>query len=190
MLPEPDLFSGSHIAGPTTSFSLKRLFLSRTSSLNCETGQEAIAGEEADHGHDVDNREEPHRGHEVVLLDGENILPSETLETFSYQEKELIPQERGVKCFSNNNWGFSYLVAKDMQTTKTPVILNPSERKAGRWYLTVIVLLYVGLVTSFCLNVSLLLKIYPEPVASVLHLPQQPLKSDDLEGEMIRSLFC
>ena len=32
------------------------------------------------------------------------------------------------------------------------------ERSRRRWYLTVILLLYVGLVTSFCLNVSLLLK--------------------------------
>ena len=32
------------------------------------------------------------------------------------------------------------------------------ERSRRRWYLTVILLLYVGLVTSFCLNISLLLK--------------------------------
>ena len=35
------------------------------------------------------------------------------------------------------------------------------ERSRRRWYLTVILLLYVGLVTSFCLNVSLLLKATP-----------------------------
>ena len=37
-----------------------------------------------------------------------------------------------------------------------------NERTTRRWYLTVIVLLYIGLITSFCLNVSLLLQ---EPVA-------------------------
>ena len=37
-----------------------------------------------------------------------------------------------------------------------------NERTTRRWYLTVIVLLYIGLITSFCLNISLLLQ---EPVA-------------------------
>ena len=38
-----------------------------------------------------------------------------------------------------------------------------NERTTRRWYLTVIVLLYIGLITSFCLNVSLLLQ---EPVVT------------------------
>jgi hypothetical protein len=37
------------------------------------------------------------------------------------------------------------------------------EKIARRWYLTVIVLLYIGLITSFALNVNLLLNSYPEP---------------------------
>ena len=44
-----------------------------------------------------------------------------------------------------------------------------NERTTRRWYLTVIVLLYIGLITSFCLNVSLLLQ---EPV--VVHDNEPP----------------
>ena len=34
----------------------------------------------------------------------------------------------------------------------------------SRWYLLVIVLLYIGLITSFCLNVTLLVRREPERV--------------------------
>jgi hypothetical protein len=40
--------------------------------------------------------------------------------------------------------------------------IDQHERLTRRWCLTVIVLLYVGLVTSFCLNISLLLKTNPQ----------------------------
>ena len=36
------------------------------------------------------------------------------------------------------------------------------DRIARKWYLTVIVLLYVGLIASFCLNISLLIKTFPQ----------------------------
>ena len=42
------------------------------------------------------------------------------------------------------------------------------ERRARRWYLIVIVLLYIGMITSFCLNVSLLLRSHSE-----LYSPQE-----------------
>jgi len=66
-----------------------------------------------------------------------------------------------MKC-DPHNWA-KILCLKERQEAgdKRPVGLDPRERKARTWYLTVIVLLYVGLITSFCLNVSLLLKTYP-----------------------------
>ena len=36
------------------------------------------------------------------------------------------------------------------------------DKIARKWYLTVIVLLYVGLIASFCLNISLLIKTFPQ----------------------------
>ena len=47
--------------------------------------------------------------------------------------------------------------------TKT---VDPHVRLTRRWYVAVIVLLYVGLVTSFCLNISLLLKTDPQHSSS------------------------
>ena len=41
--------------------------------------------------------------------------------------------------------------------------LNVGDIKARKWYLVVILLLYIGLITSFCLNISLLLRTYPKP---------------------------
>ena len=40
--------------------------------------------------------------------------------------------------------------------------LNVGDIKARKWYLVVILLLYIGLITSFCLNISLLLRTYPK----------------------------
>ena len=55
------------------------------------------------------------------------------------------------------------------------------ERSRRRWYLTVIVLLYVGLVTSFCLNVSLLLKATPskedrEEIGNLVSSTKSPIE--------------
>ena len=58
---------------------------------------------------------------------------------------------------------------------------DPRERRVRRWYLTVIVLLYIGLITSFCLNVSLLLKNYPEPSSAEIRLSQHHLGWDGAE---------
>ena len=45
------------------------------------------------------------------------------------------------------------------------------DRRARKWYLIVIVLLYMGLLTSFCLNISLLMKDYSLPLnkTAMLH---------------------
>ena len=40
--------------------------------------------------------------------------------------------------------------------------INVGDIKARKWYLVVILLLYIGLITSFCLNISLLLRTYPK----------------------------
>ena len=55
------------------------------------------------------------------------------------------------------------------------------ERIARRWYLTVIVMLYIGLITSFALNVSLLLNNYPEPSPSGLSHDKHQLSLDETE---------
>ena len=41
--------------------------------------------------------------------------------------------------------------------------LGVGDLRSRKWYLVVILLLYVGLITSFCLNISLLLRSYPAP---------------------------
>ena len=58
------------------------------------------------------------------------------------------------------------------------------ERIARRWYLTVIVLLYLGLITSFCLNVTLLLKSNPEPSAARINLAMNQIHLDSKGGKM------
>ena len=62
----------------------------------------------------------------------------------------------------------SSVLSKDhvMSSNGNTNTLDPHERLTRRWYLMVIVLLYVGLVTSFCLNISLLLKTYPQHSSS------------------------
>ena len=59
--------------------------------------------------------------------------------------------------------------------------IDQQERRVRRWYLTVIVLLYVGLITSFCLNVSLLLMSYPEKSSSEISVSQHQLSFDEAE---------
>ena len=52
-----------------------------------------------------------------------------------------------------------------------------AERRARKWYLIVIVLLYLGLLTSFCLNISLLMKDYSMPVYNMSKLNTGYLES-------------
>ena len=44
-----------------------------------------------------------------------------------------------------------------------------------------IVLLYIGLITSFCLNVSLLLKSYSEPSSAEISIAQHQLGLDEAD---------
>ena len=45
--------------------------------------------------------------------------------------------------------------------------VDPVEMRARRWYLIVIVMLYVGLITSFCLNITLLLRTSPAQLSQL-----------------------
>ena len=162
MLAEPDLFSCADTACPSSLHNLCSL----------EPGHESAE-----------------RDSVTVVFDDKNIITIQTLESSSHQfdrqVKEFPSQERGLKCHSDSNLGIKYLLSNERQTNTISGsgILTKDERKARRWYLIVIVLLYVGLVTSFCLNVSLLLKNYPEHAASVKHLSQQHLQFDGMKGE-------
>ena len=59
--------------------------------------------------------------------------------------------------------------------------IDQQERRVRRWYLTVIVLLYIGLITSFCLNVNLLLKSFSEPSSAEIRLSQHQLGLEEAE---------
>ena len=69
-----------------------------------------------------------------------------------------------------------------MSNPESDILDSTSDRNARCWYLIVIVLLYVGLITSFCLNVSLLLKKTPETAAPVIILAQEQSGFHDMDG--------
>ena len=64
---------------------------------------------------------------------------------------------------------------------------DPHEKLSRHWYLTVIILLYVGLITSVCLNVSLLLKNNPEHSAREIKL--QPHQFGSYVAETLQSKY-
>ena len=69
-----------------------------------------------------------------------------------------------------------------------------NERTTRRWYLTVIVLLYIGLITSFCLNVTLLVRREPERVVRLEEMArtgpgEHYLLSQDLSVEWSRTII-
>ena len=72
-------------------------------------------------------------------------------------------------------WGINRVLSNGQHTDSNS---DQRERIARRWYLTVIVLLYVGLITSFCLNVTLLMKSYPEPSAARINLSMDQIVLD------------
>ena len=72
-------------------------------------------------------------------------------------------------------WGANRVLSNGQHTDSNS---DQRERIARRWYLTVIVLLYVGLITSFCLNVTLLMKSYPEPSAARINLSMDQIVLD------------
>ena len=81
------------------------------------------------------------------------------------------------------NVGTGHMISKEHQFQRQASVksLDPNETRARRWYLTVIVLLYIGLITSFCLNVSLLFKSYPEQPTAVISLSPQGLGLDEAQ---------
>ena len=85
---------------------------------------------------------------------------------------ELARHNIELKCHPNT--GASVISRGHLTTSYSSASsIDQRERRVRRWYLIVIVLLYVGLITSFCLNVSLLLKSYPEQSSSEIRVSQQ-----------------
>ena len=85
-------------------------------------------------------------GHRTVTAACDALDKSEVLKCNGDHEQSMLTNQRhqGV----NSVKGFN----------------GEAERRARKWYLIVIVLLYLGLLTSFCLNISLLMKDYSMPV--------------------------
>ena len=170
MLPEPDLFSSVNANCRNPASSLYHLWESRRSSLKCEPGNPSVQGDSA-----------------TVSCEAENSTPLHKLEGLTHtcesDGRQLPVQNIKSKCHPYN-WCVKSVLSKERRanTNSGIVSLDPSEATARRWYLTVIVLLYVGLITSFCLNVSLLLKSYPEPAASGINLSPQQFGLDELGG--------
>ena len=72
----------------------------------------------------------------------------------------------------------------------TSTVVGEQERALGsgrRWYLLVIVLLYIGLITSFCLNVTLLVRREPERVLRLEEMARTG--PGDRKGRVARKLF-
>ena len=83
-------------------------------------------------------------------------------------------QLHDIQCLPYNSQVFS-----DPRTSiKSRVLgLNVGDMKARKWYLVVILLLYIGLITSFCLNISLLLRTYPKQNDSLQQTNKPVIKS-------------
>ena len=171
MLPEPDLFSSVNASCRNQASSLYHLCESRRSSLECEPGNPSVQGDSV-----------------TVSCEAENTTPLHKLEGLTHlceSDGRQISDVQNIKLkWHPYNWGVKNGLSNTRRANSNPgtVSLDPSEVTARRWYLTVIVLLYVGLITSFCLNVSLLLKRYPEPAASGINLSPQQFGFEELEG--------
>ena len=78
------------------------------------------------------------------------------------------------------NWSIKAKLSRKDHSNVTPSVQSNAtyERRARRWYLIVIVLLYIGLITSFSLNVSLLLKSFPESAPAGINFSPQKLEYD------------
>ena len=83
-------------------------------------------------------------------------------------------QLHDIQCLPYNSQVFT-----DPRTSlKSRVLgLNVGDMKARKWYLVVILLLYIGLITSFCLNISLLLRTYPKQNDSLQQTNKPVIKS-------------
>ena len=83
-------------------------------------------------------------------------------------------QLHDIQCLPYN----SQVFADPRASTKSRVLgLNVGDIKARKWYLVVILLLYIGLITSFCLNISLLLRTSPKQTESLQQTNKAVIKS-------------
>ena len=83
-------------------------------------------------------------------------------------------QLHDIQCLPYNSQVFNHT----RSSVKSRVLgLNVGDIKARKWYLVVILLLYIGLITSFCLNISLLLRTYPKPSDSLQQTNRAVIKS-------------
>ena len=156
MLPEPDLFSSvpRNIQTPDT-------LLYRQSEDNNRSAADVVKETSGD-----TNRSSTQQ------LEGLTHLP---------ESAKCLPDVKRIKLrCPPPGWAVANVFSKPYIPSN-----NPREgsrdlrgRIAPRWYLTVIVLLYIGLITSFALNISLLLINYPEPSAPGLNLSKHQLKLD------------
>ena len=103
-------------------------------------------------------------------------------------------QLHDIQCLPYNSQVFN-----DPRTSvKSRVLgLNVGDIKARKWYLVVILLLYIGLITSFCLNISLLLRTYPKPTDSLQQTNRAVIKSkgNPIPGisaicDLVKSIRC
>jgi hypothetical protein len=128
-----------------------------------------------------------------------NHNPGSYSQSVSSEDTDLLAANQAVKCGhpdktigqevevceSNRSYltrchpytvGVATVISKRLsESSSSAGSKDPRERRVRQWYLTVIVLLYIGLITSFCLNVSLLLKSYPEPSSAEIRLSQHQL---------------
>ena len=124
------------------------------------------------------NTHNPSDGVLSVLADtNTNTIPD--LTHLCENDKSESPKQNIKQCHPYT-WGINKVLSNGHQTNSNSSVKsrNQGERIARRWYLTVIVLLYVGLVTSFCLNVTLLMKSYPEPLAPRINPDTNKIDSD------------
>ena len=86
-----------------------------------------------------------------------NELPSQDMQLVcnSIHSRELLPHSRELLPHCRR-------------------VLPHSKSVARRWYLVVIVMLYVGLVTSFCLNITLLVRTPDIPSHQTLRTGNNP----------------
>lgn len=83
-------------------------------------------------------------------------------------------QLHDIQCLPYNSQVFT----DPRSSVKSRVLgLNVGDIKARKWYLVVILLLYIGLITSFCLNISLLLRTYPKQTDSLHQTHKAVIKS-------------
>ena len=152
MLPEPDLFANVRAKNESPVSSLNH---------NCDASNPRVTTDS-------------------TIVPGQPVNTSPTkgngglTQLFISDRSELPVHNINLMCHPYP-LGTGRISSKDHQLQRQASVksLDPHERRARRWYLTVIVLLYVGLITSFCLNVSLLLKSYPDqPIAAISLSPQ------------------